>query len=118
MSNPFEVQSPELAVAGENSRVRVKRIGILSTSLFAGTILASMSLLVVMIFGLLLLAGIAANGDAQVGGAEAFGSIAVLLFVPVIYGGAGFVGGAISAFMYNLIAGITGGIALELAPDR
>ena len=42
-----------------------------------------------------------------------FGAGAIVI-LPIFYGVLGFVGGAIVAFAYNLIAGWTGGIELEV----
>ena len=39
-------------------------------------------------------------------------------FVPVIYGVGGFVGGIISAAIYNLISGWVGGVKLELSQEN
>jgi hypothetical protein len=38
-----------------------------------------------------------------------------ILLLPLFYGALGFIGGAISAFVYNLVAGVVGGIELEVA---
>ena len=43
-------------------------------------------------------------------GMGAFGLIAL----PIFYGVGGFIGGAINALIYNIIAGLTGGIVLDL----
>jgi hypothetical protein len=42
------------------------------------------------------------------------GGVAMLIFLPILYGVAGFVFGAIAAAVYNLIAGIVGGIEIEV----
>ena len=39
--------------------------------------------------------------------------IAAVIVMPIIYGVLGFIGGIISAAMYNLIAGFVGGIEME-----
>ena len=44
--------------------------------------------------------------------------IAAVIVMPIIYGVLGFIGGIISAAMYNLIAGFVGGIEMEFdSPD-
>lgn len=118
MSNPFEVQSGDVAVVSENSKVRLKRVGVLSTAVFLAVAMAAMGLLGAMFFGLMILSQLALGVNAQAGGAEMFGSAVFLVILPVMYGVMGFIGGAINAILYNLIAGITGGIALELTPDH
>lgn len=51
--------------------------------------------------------------DGMMGGAAVFGVGAVIV-MPILYGIGGFIGGAISALLYNLAAKLTGGIALHL----
>jgi hypothetical protein len=36
------------------------------------------------------------------------------LFLPIIYGVAGFIGGIVSAFLYNIIAKWVGGMEVEI----
>ena len=40
------------------------------------------------------------------------------IMMPLLYAGMGFVIGALSAVIYNLVAGWIGGIEIELAPVR
>ena len=55
------------------------------------------------------------GGPGGRGGAEAAVlGVGAVVFIPVIYGLAGFVGGLISALIYNVIAGMAGGIEVEL----
>ena len=48
------------------------------------------------------------------GGMTAFGIASVIIF-PIIFGIMAFIGGAITAFLYNLFAARIGGIQVELA---
>ena len=43
-----------------------------------------------------------------------FPGILLLLFIPFLYAGLGFIGGLISAALYNLLAAFTGGIHFTL----
>ena len=56
--------------------------------------------------------------DAASGGGfgGSFGIAAIFIF-PVMYGIIGLVGGLISAFLYNLVAGWVGGIEVEFEED-
>lgn len=40
--------------------------------------------------------------------------VGAIIFLPIMYGIMGFIGGAIMAFVYNVVAGIAGGVELEL----
>jgi hypothetical protein len=42
------------------------------------------------------------------------GGIGMLIFFPVMYGVFGFVGGALIAWLYNLVAGMVGGVEFEI----
>ncbi len=83
----------------------LKRIGVLSMAKIYGAIGAVIGL----VFGLAVtLVGAAAGGF----GVGVFGVFAVVL-LPIIYGIAMFILGAISAFLYNVIAKRVGGVELE-----
>ena len=43
------------------------------------------------------------------------GSIVFVIFIPILYGVMGFIGGIISAAVYNLIAAWTGGLEFTLS---
>jgi len=38
----------------------------------------------------------------------------MLIFLPIMYGVIGFIAGAIGAALYNLVAGVVGGIEIEV----
>ena len=43
-----------------------------------------------------------------------FFGVAAIVALPLFYGAMGFIGGVISATLYNFIVGFTGGVELEL----
>jgi len=43
-----------------------------------------------------------------------YGGAAAIIILPIMYGIFGFIGGAIGAWIYNLVAGWIGGIEIEL----
>lgn len=47
------------------------------------------------------------------GAGAAMGAMAIVIF-PIVYGAIGFIVGAITALLYNLVAGWTGGIEITL----
>lgn len=65
------------------------------------------------LFGILGPGIAAAQSDAGAFIGMLFG-VGAIIFLPIMYGIMGFIGGAIMAFVYNLVAGIAGGVELEL----
>jgi|ERR1700677_1609279 len=47
----------------------------------------------------------------------AVGGVFLLVFIPCAYGVLGFIGGVISAVIYNIVASITGGIEFTVTDD-
>jgi hypothetical protein len=96
--------------------MRLKRIGPFSCGKIVGVLYAAMGLIVGAIFALFSLVGGIAGmaSDAGEGAVFAFffGAGAVIV-LPIFYGVLGFIGGVISAALYNLIAAWLGGIELE-----
>lgn len=104
MSNPFAVtETLEQPLSG-NGKIRVKRVGVISLGVFlgAGTLVISGLVCFLGLAGLVLV--------GQIGGPEALG----LIFLPILYGVGAFIAGCFYAIVYNVIAGMTGGIELEI----
>ena len=101
----------------------VRRVGALSL----GKVLGAVYALLGLIFGaitaffwvLTVLLGIASSGQdaegtgALVGVGLLFG-IGALVLYPIISGIVGFIGGLITAWIYNLVARLAGGLEIEL----
>ena len=90
----------------------LRSIDILSCAKMMGAIYGCIGL---VILPFLLLAGFASLVFGH--GAESFSGIALLLLAflaPVFYGAMGFVFGALTAWIYNLVAERIGGIQLQL----
>ena len=95
----------------------IKRIDVMSAAIMGAATAAALGL----IAGLFIAAfgGAMSNfgNNSSFGNSGGFGSglgiVAVVLF-PVLYGFFGFIGGAIYAALYNLFAGMVGGIKVEL----
>ena len=58
--------------------------------------------------------GLSQTQKPMPGWAAAIFGVAAVIFMPILYGLMGFVGGLISALVYNLLAGRIGGIVLEV----
>jgi hypothetical protein len=73
-----------------------------------------MGLLFVPVFLLMGVASSMAGGRNNPFGA--IGGLFLGLFAPLFYAGIGFVGGALSAFLYNVMAKWLGGIEVQMQP--
>jgi hypothetical protein len=97
----------------------LRRVGVLSVAKIAGVMYAAMGLVFGLffsaIFSLIPFAGRTGDPSMPSWIAPMFGAGA-LIFMPIFYGVLGLVGGAIGALVYNLFAGLVGGIELELEP--
>ena len=93
----------------------VRRIGVVSVGKIAGLLYAAIGLLIGAIVAFLStlggLAGLAQGEGAFIG--MFFGVGAIILF-PVFYGTIGALMGMLVSALYNLVAGLIGGIELEV----
>ena len=90
----------------------LKSVGVLSCAKLMGAMYAIMGLIFGAFMTLASLAGVAASKQGGDAGALAIGAGAIVIF-PILYGIGGFVGGLISAFVYNVVAGLVGGIEFD-----
>ena len=88
---------------------KVKKIGVLSLAKILGLLYAIFGLIIGALFALFPLIGFSADETGAF-----FGTASIILF-PILYGIMGFIGGLITAFFYNLIAGKIGGLEVEIA---
>jgi hypothetical protein len=90
----------------------LKRIGVLSCGKVLATLYAAMGLILGGLFALVSMVGFAMPQPPDGGANPAplfFGGAAVIIF-PIMYGIIGFIGGIIVAAIYNLVAGVVGGV--------
>ncbi len=97
----------------------IRRFRVLSLAKVMGVMYALIGLLLGLFFSLFSLLGAAfssaldqSSGEAWLG--ALFGVGAVIL-LPIIYGCIGFVAGLIGSAVYNLVAGMVGGVEIETA---
>jgi hypothetical protein len=96
---------------------RLKRIAPLQLGLMLGVTYA---LLAIVIIPIILLFGAIASAVSSTHGGQALPGILgmgvfFIVFLPVLYGVMGFIGGVIGALIYNLVAKWIGGIEVEVA---
>ncbi|HTL67268.1 MAG TPA: hypothetical protein VL200_06380 [Lacunisphaera sp.] len=95
---------------------RIKKFNPLQLGLMLGATYALISLVIVPFFLLFFfIGGVAAkaHGAPQAPFMFGFGAI-FIVFLPVLYGVMGFIGGVIGAFIYNLVAKWIGGVEVEV----
>jgi hypothetical protein len=105
-----------LVVLSKGEIMVLQRIGVLSCGKIMGILYAGMGLIVGAFFAIISLAGIAIPQQNAAGNPMAFmliGGVAALIFMPIMYGIMGFIGGIIMAALYNLVASLAGGLELE-----
>ena len=103
------------------AEMTIRRFSVFSVARIQGLLAFVIGLLIGIIYGLFfMIFGAAMSSlaprDSQVmGGAGAIViGLVIMIAVPVFYGILGFVGGAIGALVYNLAAGVVGGVRFEL----
>lgn len=92
----------------------VKRVGVASVAKIYGAICAAIGLVIGFVVALASLvgAGMADSAEGALLG-PLFGAGAVII-APVFYGVMGLIGGALGAILYNVFAGMVGGVRLEV----
>jgi hypothetical protein len=99
----------------------VRRIGVMSLAKVTGAIYGALGLVFGGIFGLVMLfsgviSGMTAGGGEAIAGITGgiVGGIAFAVLMPIMYAGIGFVGGLLTAWLYNVFAARFGGVELDL----
>jgi hypothetical protein len=92
----------------------IKRVGVMSVGKIYGVMCAAIGLLLGLVMAA---AGSIGAGLASASGSSAlpfagFGVAAIVVF-PILYGIFGFIGGLISGALYNVFAGMVGGVEIE-----
>jgi hypothetical protein len=91
----------------------VNRIGALSLAKLSGTLYAILGLIAGAFFSLIAMIGAAASGDGNGLVGAMFGIGAIVMF-PILYGCIGFIASLIGAWLYNMLAGMVGGVELDI----
>jgi hypothetical protein len=104
------------------AEMTIRRFGVLSVakiygllSLIFGLIFGVIYGLFVMIFGAAMTAAAGGSSEATAGGISTVViGLGIMIGMPLMYGLMGFIIGAIAALVYNILAGMVGGIKFEL----
>ena len=92
----------------------VTRIVPLSLAKVVGTVYAMLGLIGGAIFSLIALAGGFAANSSSVGGFAAIAGVGAIIAFPILYGCIGFVGMLIIGALFNLAAGMVGGVEVDV----
>ena len=103
------------------NKLRIRKLGILSVAKIYAVMMLIISLLISIPYGLIIII-ISLTGAGNVGGQKAFAlggggvilGLGIMIGLPIMYGIMGFIGGALSALIYNIFAGFVGGIEIEV----
>ncbi len=103
------------------AEMTIKRFSVFSVAKIQGLLGFVIGLLIGVIYGLFfMMAGafmssLAPRGDGQFAGVSSVViGLVMMIAIPVFYGILGFIGGCIGALVFNLAAGVVGGIRFEL----
>jgi hypothetical protein len=97
----------------------LRRIGVWSAAKLNGVLYALVGLLIGIVVSLLSVLG--ALATSEMSSETGFGAfpamfigVGAIVALPILYGLFGLIGGAIGAAIYNIVAGMMGGLELEL----
>jgi len=92
----------------------IKSVGPMSCAKVAGMLYVVIGLVVgALISGVSLLSGFA-GGNTGIGAFGALFGAAAIIALPVLYGCIGFVSTLVMAWLYNVVAGMVGGVELNV----
>ena len=93
----------------------IKRIGPLSCAKITGTLYAVMGLFFGAIFSLLALTtGFAPDSTGPAGLLGTIMGVGAIIIFPIFYGCIGFVATLVAVWLYNILAGLVGGIEMDV----
>ena len=96
----------------------IRRVNPVSAAKVCGLLYAILGLIIGAFISLMMMAaGGAVSAAAEETGGAIFGMLmgaGAIIIAPIFYGIFGFISGAIGALLYNLVAGWTGGLEVEV----
>ncbi len=106
------------------SKLRIKNLGLLSVGKIYAVMSFVFSLLIAVPYGLFIIiislfSGAAAGSQDGIAGLTVGGGgivigIVVIIGIPIFYAVLGFIAGILAALIYNIFAGLVGGIEIEV----
>ncbi len=103
------------------NKLRIRKLGILSVAKMYAVMMLVISLLISIPYGLFIII-FSLTGASSLGGKESLAlggggvvlGLGIMIGMPIVYGLMGFIFGALGALIYNLFAGLVGGIEIEV----
>ncbi len=94
---------------------RIRRFNVMSVAMTMGALYFFLGIIIAICAWLFLgaIRGMMGNMSGASGGGMMGGAMGIII-APILYGIIGVVFGAIAAFFYNIVAGWTGGVGMEL----
>jgi hypothetical protein len=95
----------------------IRKVGIGSVVKVAGVLYALLGFVIgacIALFAMVGLGAAAAANDEVPGWFGSLFGIGAVIFLPILYGVMGAIGGALMGALYNVVAGITGGLEIEV----
>ena len=92
----------------------IKRVGPVSFAKVSGFLYALIGLIVGGILSLVAMAGGFASEEAGAAGLGAVIGVGAVIILPIMYGLMGFVATLIAAWLYNVAAGLVGGVEVDI----
>ena len=92
----------------------VKSVGVISVAKIYAAISAAMGLLIGIMFALASMVGAGLAESSEMGMLGPMLGVGAVIALPILYGCFGFIGGVIGAGLYNIFAGMVGGVRLDL----
>lgn len=103
------------------NKLRIKKLGVLSVAKIYALILLVFSLIISIPYGLFIIifsltgaSSLGGQSGLAIGGGGVVFGLLFMIGLPIFYGVIGFVMGAIGALIYNIFAGIVGGVEIEV----
>lgn len=91
----------------------IRRVGPLSCAKIAGALYAILGLIFGALFSFAAMAGALASDESEFGAMGAMFGIGAIVLLPILYGCLGFVMTLLMAWLYNVAAGIVGGVEIQ-----
>ena len=91
----------------------IRRVGPLSCAKITGTLYAILGLIFGALFSLAAMVGTFASDGNEFGPMGAIFGVGAIVLLPILYGGMAFVMTLLMAWLYNVTAGIVGGVEIQ-----